>query len=345
MPTVARLRYEQHPFSFANVPSTEGSNAAVFIIRAHDGECRNRLYVLHPLIAGFTRRLIDHLDGAKTTSIPCYLDGPYGVAHSYTHHDSVLLIAGGTGITHVLSIFLSVIEAHRHGDSAVKSLRLVWNVRHLADVNLIAHLLNDALSSPVVGIDIKIEIHLTRSRVSDEPDNMPGLTETLTNYQHDVHPHHGSDVTDPQTPGEPSVPILLTEKSGLPTGASSSSNSSDGHSANASREKLDVVNEKRDLRMNALPKIDPTVATLIVFKAGRSALVQVMEEEITKTSTTMGISGTLTSQLDYECLLMSVCGPTALSLDTRKAVREVNTVKRVMAGQAKIELSVEKFGW
>lgn len=42
---------------------------------------------------------------------------------------------------------------------------------------------------------------------------------------------------------------------------------------------------------------------------------------------------------------MSVCGPLALSLDTRAAVREVNTAQNVYKGQAPIELSVEKFGW
>jgi hypothetical protein len=44
-------------------------------------------------------------------------------------------------------------------------------------------------------------------------------------------------------------------------------------------------------------------------------------------------------------MLTSVCGPLALSLDTRAAVREVNTAQNVYNGQAPIELSVEKFGW
>lgn len=44
-------------------------------------------------------------------------------------------------------------------------------------------------------------------------------------------------------------------------------------------------------------------------------------------------------------VLISVCGPLALSLDTRAAVREVNTAQNVYNGQAPIELSVEKFGW
>lgn len=290
MPTVARLRYEQHPFSFANVPSSVGNNAAVFIIRAHDG--KSRLSKRPPaLTLGFTRRLIEHLDGDKTTKIPCYLDGPYGMAHSYTHHDSVLLISGGTGITHVLSIFLSIIEAHRSGQSAVRSLRLVWNVRHLADVNLITPLLNEALSTPVEGLNIRIDIHLTRSRASDEPDMVRGLTEALAHYPLDSHLHHNSDLTDPRTPGEPCSPVLLSEKAGQSTNGSSSSTSSNDHSANASQEKLDVVNEKKGLEMNTLPKIQSTVANLIVFKAGRAALVQIMEEEVAKASTTMGVSG------------------------------------------------------
>lgn len=49
------------------------------------------------LTIGFTKRLIAHLDGETSTSIPCYLDGPYGISHSYTHHDSVMLIAGTSG--------------------------------------------------------------------------------------------------------------------------------------------------------------------------------------------------------------------------------------------------------
>ena len=243
------------------------------------------------LMLGFTRRLVDHLDGETTTTIPCYIDGPYGVSQSYAHHDSVLLISGGTGITHVLSIFLSIIEAHRLGRSAVSSLRLVWNLRHLSDVNLIAPLLNDALSTPVEGLRIQIDVHLTRSRVSDEPDMMRGLSESLANYPHDSYLHHSTDQTDPQTPGEPSFPVLFSEKAVIPSTTSSSSNSSNDHSTNASREKLDSTDEKKALKLDTLPKLRSSVASLMVFKAGRAALVQVMEEEVAKTSTSMGVSG------------------------------------------------------
>jgi hypothetical protein len=38
MPTIASLRYEQHPFSFANVPTSGEQATAVFVIRGHDGK-------------------------------------------------------------------------------------------------------------------------------------------------------------------------------------------------------------------------------------------------------------------------------------------------------------------
>jgi hypothetical protein len=44
--------------------------------------------------AGFTRKLVEHVKEERTTSIQCYLDGPYGIAESYSHHDCVVLIAG-----------------------------------------------------------------------------------------------------------------------------------------------------------------------------------------------------------------------------------------------------------
>ena len=38
MPSVALLRYEQHPFSFANIPNKDGKSDAVFVVRGHKGK-------------------------------------------------------------------------------------------------------------------------------------------------------------------------------------------------------------------------------------------------------------------------------------------------------------------
>lgn len=228
------------------------------------------------------------------------------------------LISGGTGITHVLSIFLSILAAHREGRSAVRSLRLVWNIRHIRDINWITPLLNEAIIDIPSGIEVTVDVHLTRSKASDEPDMPEGLTQILARQIS-------------HQPVDSAPESRDTEKAGSEVGSAEGSGGSliVGSSRRGSGENKEQrgMNEKETgLEM----KLSEQVASLTTFRAGRANLRGVMEEQVKKCQTTMGVS---------------VCGPELLSLDTRKAVREVNTAKRVYAGQAPIELSVEKFGW
>lgn len=199
--------------------------------------------------------------------------------------DRLALTPGGTGITHVLSIFLAIIQAHTNGKSAVRSLRLVWNIRHLADVNWIAPLLNSALATSLPeGLSVKIDVHLTRSHVSDEPDMMRGITELLADH------HNSTTAGDTNAPSAtPATPAESNEKQAEGSQGSSAGNSTLG-SANASREKLEEDNEKKS-RFADFPKISGEVARVMSFKSGRAGLKGIMRDEVAKASTSMGVSG------------------------------------------------------
>ena len=200
-------------------------------------------------------------------------------------------------------------------------------------------MLNSALSSSLPdGLDVKIDVHLTRSHVSDEPDMMRGVTELLADHRNSV------TITNPSTT-TPGTPAEFKEKRAPGSEGSSAGNSTLG-SANASREKLEEDNEKKS-RFADFPKISGEVAKVTSFRAGRAGVAGIMREEVAKASTSMGVSGELHMRQYFlvGMLLISVCGPLALSLDTRAAVREVYTAQNVYKGQAPIELSVEKFGW
>ncbi|TXT11226.1 hypothetical protein VHUM_01977 [Vanrija humicola] len=153
MPQVAGLRYEQHPFTMANVP--DGSGNAVFILRAQ---------------GGFTRRLVDKLTDDVSTSINTYVEGPYGISHDMNHYDSVLLVAGGTGVTFALAHLLSIVKAGREGKTAVSNVRLVWNIREARHARWIAPLLNDALGAGAGGVRVALDFYITRSEASGEPE-------------------------------------------------------------------------------------------------------------------------------------------------------------------------------
>ncbi|RSH83916.1 hypothetical protein EHS25_005160 [Saitozyma podzolica] len=165
MPSVGGGPHEQHPFSFATVPTKE-SRKAVFLIKAHNG---------------VTKRLLDHLRSESQT-VPMYIDGPYGVSHDVSSYDTVLLVAGGTGITHVLSYFIAVLTQAREGNVQTRHLHLVWNTRHSSHIQWIGPLLNDALVDMPTSLSVQIDLHITKSPAGSDPDaeTLCGMGETKT---------------------------------------------------------------------------------------------------------------------------------------------------------------------
>ncbi|RSH89214.1 hypothetical protein EHS25_002326 [Saitozyma podzolica] len=196
-PGVAGSKHETHPFSAANVPSDEGDVEAVFLIRAH---------------RGFTQRLRDAMTSDTDTSIPVFLEGPYGTAHSLEHFSTVLLVAGGTGVTFVLSHFLALLQSARSGRSPIRLLHLVWHVRHGSDVTWIAPLLNQAAKEHP-DIDVRVEVFVTRTKVADEPwpgeVQTPGVETPPTVTSHGDHLSGRSSQTTLVDPAE-SRPLLET---------------------------------------------------------------------------------------------------------------------------------------
>ncbi|WOO82515.1 Ferric reductase transmembrane component 3 [Vanrija pseudolonga] len=175
MPQVASLRYEQHPFTLATIPDESGD--AVFIVRAQ---------------TGFTRRLVNSLTADVTTDLNAYIEGPYGTTHRMNHFDSVLLVAGGTGITFALSHLLDIIKHGREGKSAVGQVHLVWNVRQGANVAWIAPYVNAALEKGSGNTRVVISVYITRSHASDEP-NADSVDEADTEPNGVETPATGSD--------------------------------------------------------------------------------------------------------------------------------------------------------
>ncbi|KAK4688008.1 hypothetical protein P7C73_g2110, partial [Tremellales sp. Uapishka_1] len=173
IPSIQQYIHESHPFSFANVPVTEnGASEAVFLVRIHDGMPLSSVVVtLRRLVdakfpTGFTKRLKQSLDGRTLTTLPVLLEGPYGTSELLDHFATVVLVAGGTGVTFVLSHFLALALQPPAG---LRHLHLVWNIRHSRHIRWIAPLLDEYLGTTPPELEITIDIHVTKSHVADEP--------------------------------------------------------------------------------------------------------------------------------------------------------------------------------
>ena len=86
LPTVSELPFEAHPFTIASIPNTlDGEKGSTekdvsFIIRGRNG---------------FTGRLKEHaIQNAGQSTVPAYIDGPYGCPPDLTQYSTCILIAG-----------------------------------------------------------------------------------------------------------------------------------------------------------------------------------------------------------------------------------------------------------
>lgn len=115
--------FENHPFTIASLcsddyPSEYGDNY------------RDMVVVFRPF-GGFTKKVLESaLDHGPWWTYRAFIDGPYGgMRRSLESFDHVVLIAGGTGITAIVSHLLDLIKRMRDGKAVTKTVHLIWALK------------------------------------------------------------------------------------------------------------------------------------------------------------------------------------------------------------------------
>ncbi|WRT67595.1 uncharacterized protein IL334_004567 [Kwoniella shivajii] len=326
-PSISGMPHESHPFSIANVP-TESANDTIFLIRVH---------------TGFTKKLRTALSSDLTTSVPLYIEGPYGYAHSLDSYSTVLLLAGGTGVTFVSGHFLQILQNVKKGKSAVKKLHLVWHIRHVEDIEWIAPLLNEGIkelyskdnadsnsneSSSINvdhDIDIEIDIFVTKSHSSDEPwptelnlhDTIQEVTPRILN---EVTPRILNEVT-------PRIMALRGREADRSWDEGCMTCSIPGTPINESRDET-YFSPKRQTLLGRYGLLAET-AEKIRWRKGRAKLNEIVKYDAENCIGTMNVS---------------VCGPVQLLKAAKSAVRETSNLKSCMDGLSSIDFFEETLG-
>jgi NAD(P)H-flavin reductase len=128
---------------------------------------------------GFTKRLLAytnkhaaaHLD--QRVPVRALIEGPYGLAWSLDSYGSVLLIAGGVGITHHLGYVRHLIQGYSERTVAARQVTLIWVVRREGDKDCVGKWMNDILKMEGRKEVFRLEIWVTRGTVfeSRSPSN------------------------------------------------------------------------------------------------------------------------------------------------------------------------------
>jgi hypothetical protein len=158
MPSVGL--WTAHPFSVAwsdedteevpsNSPSLAGEKDVALPVTTQDYTIRNRnIYFLIRRMKGFTNSLYVKAEKAGgTLTTTALVEGPYNqqTLHSY---GTVILVAAGIGITHLVPHVYDLVNGHNLGTVAARRVVLIWSVRTLEELDLIRDWMTIILAIP-----------------------------------------------------------------------------------------------------------------------------------------------------------------------------------------------------
>ncbi|KAA1138061.1 hypothetical protein PGTUg99_027322 [Puccinia graminis f. sp. tritici] len=156
-----RHSFEKHPFTIANAPaslSPSGRNTLVLMAKAA-GDFTSRIhrvgYAEAALVGGdleSRKASVDekHFQALCEAASDCRLavavEGPYGASYlDMSDHETVVLVAGGSGFTYCMSTLEHIIGNAMKGVGLTKKIFVLWTLRDLDMVQVFASDLNRAL--------------------------------------------------------------------------------------------------------------------------------------------------------------------------------------------------------
>ena len=149
--------WQSHPMTPLSLPIVDkmGRVRHSYVIRAKKGETKKLAQIAANKLAAAGEKGVE-----VTTSV--VLTGPYGVnmVSGLTPETNVLCVAGGTGITFVLPVLLSLIREKRVPG---RKIRLVWAVRREVDVKWVEPELEE-LKEVGCSHGVKIDVFVTREK-------------------------------------------------------------------------------------------------------------------------------------------------------------------------------------
>ncbi|PBP16894.1 ferric reductase like transmembrane component [Diplocarpon rosae] len=116
---------ENHPFTISSLCSEDFPSE-------YGDTYRDCTLVFRPF-GGFTRRVLETaIEKGPFKTYRAYLEGPYGgMQRELAAFDTVILFAGGSGITAIVSQLLDLIKRMRDGKAVTKKIEVVWALKRL----------------------------------------------------------------------------------------------------------------------------------------------------------------------------------------------------------------------
>ena len=168
MPTISLL--QSHPFSVAWSEERPASSAEREKLPSHASDLDKRgpvnttvSMVIHKR-TGMTASLYNRASATPNgrLTIRGAIEGPYGGLESLHSYGTVVLFAGGIGITHQVSHVRDLVAAHARGTVAARKVVLIWTVRGTEHLEWVRPWMDAVLALPGRRALLKILLFVTK---------------------------------------------------------------------------------------------------------------------------------------------------------------------------------------
>jgi predicted ferric reductase len=195
--------WESHPFTVAWSDSEHDEKSESLDGSRHDieGPSTHKICFLVRARTGFTNKLFKKVSAAPggKLQLTAYAEGPYGVKHGLDSYGSVVLFAGGVGITHPVPYIKHLLDGFNNGTVATRNILLVWSVQSPEHLEWIRPWMTEILSMEGRRDALRIMLFVSKPRSSKEI--------------------HSPSSTVQMFPGRPNIETLLSMEQQQQTGA------------------------------------------------------------------------------------------------------------------------------
>jgi predicted ferric reductase len=122
---------------------------------------------------GFTNKLYQKVAAGPcgNSTFKAYVQGPFGGLQSLDSYGTVILFAGGVGVTHMTSYLQHLISGYADGTVAVRRLRLIWTVQSWDHLEWIRPWMKTIIEMERCAEVLQVQIHVSRPETSNEVHN------------------------------------------------------------------------------------------------------------------------------------------------------------------------------
>ena len=161
----------QSSFDLSELPSPkEKAKTSKSRNSLHRSQTRTSVSLIIGKRTGMTAKLYDraHAGLNHTIYLHGFLEGPYGGLESLHSYGTVVLFAGGAGITNQLLHIRTLLEAYPRNCTANRKILLVWSVRSSEMLEWVRPWMDEILAMPGRREVLRVEIFVTKPKKGRE---------------------------------------------------------------------------------------------------------------------------------------------------------------------------------